>query len=314
MQTLSFKPDLNDALVRWEAFYQGAIIDRPLVCVTAPKKSGPMPRTPGYYECMYDPIEIVVEKAVRATEGIYYGGESIPSAWFSLGPHEIAAFCGAKIEFSSSSPETNWVIPFVKSWENGFSVKIDEESSAWKRCIDLYRAAAQAAEGKMLLCPPDLHTNLDLLADIRNPQQLCLDLIDVPKAIEKALQDTLCVFRKLWKEISINGSMETNGYFQGIYNREGAAVLCCDFSCMISPRLFKCTVAPVLEKEVSIVRNAIYHWDGPGALKHADAVFSLDGVYTISFVPTVGVATHLDYIDLYKKIQKIGKAVLFQGD
>jgi hypothetical protein len=34
--SLSLKPDLAEAAHRWEAFYAGEIIDRPVVCVTAP--------------------------------------------------------------------------------------------------------------------------------------------------------------------------------------------------------------------------------------------------------------------------------------
>lgn len=34
---LLFKPNLDDAAHRWNAYYEGEIIDRPIVCVTSPK-------------------------------------------------------------------------------------------------------------------------------------------------------------------------------------------------------------------------------------------------------------------------------------
>ena len=36
MSTLAFKPDFADAQHRWDAMWRHEIVDRPVICITAP--------------------------------------------------------------------------------------------------------------------------------------------------------------------------------------------------------------------------------------------------------------------------------------
>lgn len=94
---------------------------------------------------------------------------------------------------------------------------------------------------------------------------------------------------------------------------EGAATLQCDFSCMISPEMFRRWVLPTLEEEAEIVKHVVYHWDGPGALVHTEDLISSKGLHALGYVPGEGNGDPADYIDLYKKLQKGGKAVHVWG-
>jgi hypothetical protein len=47
---LAFKPDLAEAARRWEAFLHGDLIDRPVVCVTAPRRGVPPVPALTYHE------------------------------------------------------------------------------------------------------------------------------------------------------------------------------------------------------------------------------------------------------------------------
>jgi len=96
------------------------------------------------------------------------------------------------------------------------------------------------------------------------------------------------------------------------YAPDGVCVLACDFSALIGPEMFRRWVKPALEEESSLVRHAIYHWDGPRALVHFDEVMSIDGIHTIAFVPDPG-ESHLEYIDLFRRIQNAGKGVQVSG-
>ena len=98
-----------------------------------------------------------------------------------------------------------------------------------------------------------------------------------------------------------------------MFSFEGAAMLQCDFSCMISQDMFKKWVLPALEEEAAIVKNAIYHWDGPEALTHTDSLISSKGLYTLSFMPGAGNGNSINYLDLMKKVQQGGKAVQVFG-
>jgi len=83
-----------------------------------------------------------------------------------------------------------------------------------------------------------------------------------------------------------------------------------DVSCMISPSMFEEFVAPELEEMTSWLDGSIYHLDGPDALQHLDRLLALDELRAIQWTPGTGQETGLAWLDLYKRIQAAGKAVV----
>ncbi len=311
---LSFKPDLADAHRRWQAFYHGDLIDRPIVCVTAPRAGFPPAVPTTYYERVHGDMDDIVTRMLANAEATYWGGEAIPSAYLSFGPDEIGVFCGGEFGWSGDSGDTNWSKPFIADWDSQLPLRLQEDHPLWVRMQSLYRRAADRMAGKMLLHPLDLHTNLDLLSAVRGPQQLCLDLIEQPATIDRAMADARAVFPRMWRAIAEAGRMDEHGYCQTIYAMDGAAILQCDFSCMMSPAMFRRWVLPALEEEAALVKHAIYHWDGPGALVHTEDLIASRGLHTLSFVPGDGHGTHLDWLDLLRRVQAGGKAVQVWGE
>ncbi|NQT93933.1 MAG: hypothetical protein HQ559_14325, partial [Lentisphaerae bacterium] len=183
----------------------------------------------------------------------------------------------------------------------------------WLRMLELYRRTADRATGKMVLSSLDLHTNMDLLSAVRGPQRLCTDLLDCPDQIDRRMDEARAMFRPVWDAIAEAGRMDELGYCHCVYSMAGAATLQCDFCCMIGPEMFRRWVLPALEEEARLVKHAIYHWDGPGALVHADDLIASEGLHTLSYVPGHGHGGHLDYLDLYQRVQQGGKAVEFCG-
>jgi len=310
---LEFKPDLEEAVKRLEAFYAGDIIDRPVIMVTAPKEGVKGARGSNYYERVFGDMDDIIDRAIQSARATYYGGEAVPTFNPSFGPDEVAVFTGAEFRWSKDSGDTNWSVPYVDDWEKSLPITLKEDNPLWQRMLEFYRKAGEKLAGKMAICPLDLHTNMDLLAAIRGPQRLCEDTIDCPELIDRAMADARAIFPKLWDAISEAGRMRENGYCHGIYSMEGAAYLQCDFSCMISPEMFHRWVLPALEEEAEIVKHVVYHWDGPGALIHADDLIASKGLHTMSYVPGAGYGGHSNYIDLFKRVQKGGKAVQFWG-
>ena len=99
----------------------------------------------------------------------------------------------------------------------------------------------------------------------------------------------------------------------GFYSPVGAATLQCDFSCMMSPRMFRRWVLPALEEEAETVHRVCYHWDGPGAVVHTDDLVASRGLHTLSYVPGDNRGSHIDYLPLMKRVQAGGKAVQVWG-
>ena len=309
---LAFKPDMAEAARRWAAYLAGDLIDRPLVCVTAPREGRTAPPGMGYRDRVCGDLDRVIENALQSAAATFFGGEAIPGMWTSFGPDEIAVFCGSEFLWDQGSEGTNWSRPVIKEWAASLPLRLHVDHPLWQRMLTLYRTAAERVAGKMLLGHLDLHTNMDLVAALRGPERLCMDLVDRPEIIDRAMLDARAVFRKVWAEIAAAGRMYERGHCTGLYSMEGASVVSCDFICMISPDMFRRWVLPAFAEEAAIVKHAFFHWDGPGALVHADDLLSCQGLHTFGYVPTVGPGgriRHIECLDLLKRIQAAGKAV-----
>ncbi|MFH0964440.1 MAG: hypothetical protein V2A58_10565 [Planctomycetota bacterium] len=310
---LAFKPDFEEAAKRWDAFLHGEILERPVICVTAPRDGHAEAARIPYRERVLGDLDEIIDQMLRAAEATYYGGEAIPTEGLSFGPDEIACFCGGELKWSEGSGDTNWSEPFVESWADVLPLQIQQENTLWQRMLRFYERAAERLAGKALLSPPDLHTNMDLLAGLRGAGRLCMDLMDIPEVIDRAMDSARAIFPTLWKAVATAGKMYERGFCQNtMYSMTGAAYLQCDFSCMLSPDMFRRWVLPALEEEAQTVKHAVYHWDGPGALVHADALIGSKGLDTLSYVPGVG-RSHLDHVELLQRVQAGGKAVEVWG-
>ena len=77
-------------------------------------------------------------------------------------------------------------------------------------------------------------------------------------------------------------------------------------SCMISEEMFGEFVVPALEREAADADTMVYHLDGPGALKHIEALCKMESLDLISWVPGAQ-SPNGDWAWLYDKIAGYGK-------
>jgi len=311
---LSLKPDMEEAARRWDAFYAGEIIDRPVVCVTAPREGvASVPPRLTYREKAFGDVDEVIFRELARAEATFCGGEEVPAFFPSLAVDEVAAYVGAEIQWHPDSPDTNWAVPFVENWEEVLPLRLREDNPLWQRVMTLYERASELLAGKMLIAPLDFHTNMDLLAAIRGPERLCTDLLDQPDVVEEAMKSARAIFPQLWDHVTRAGKMHERGFWQYIFSMEGAALLCCDFIAMISPAMFRRFVLPALEEEASIVKHVFFHWDGPRALVHEADILACEALYLLEYVPGAGEGRYIDHVDLFKRWQAAGKAVWVSG-
>jgi hypothetical protein len=304
---LELKPDLADAARRWDAFFAGEMLDRPIVCVTAPREGAePAPAAATYRDCVFMDIDEVVNKQLRNAEATFFGGEAIPGVGFSCGPDETAVWCDAELGWSEDSGNTNWSLPCIDDWAEAPPIAVREDNYLYQRMRALHGRAAELVAGKTTIAMIDLHTNMDLVAAMRGPQRLCTDLLDAPEAIDRAMMQARAAFPVIWDAVWEAGCISEVGYAP-------STTLQCDFSCMMSPAMFRRWVLPALEEEAEIVGNVVYHWDGPGALAHTEDLIASKGLHTLSYVPGDGHGGHTGFIDLFKHVQAGGKAVQVWG-
>ena len=162
--------------------------------------------------------------------------------------------------------------------------------------------------GKILICPPTLVANLDVLAALRGPQRLMIDLAVCPEKVQRALAQVNAAHTQIMAACAravpvrpLRQHERGGRVHDGPQSRPQ-----CDASCMISPAMFRELVAPCLESEANDADVFVYHLDGPGAIKHLEALCGIDKLDMIAWVCGAG-DEDKDWSALYDRIDRLGK-------
>jgi hypothetical protein len=308
---LSFKPNLSEAIERWRAFWNQEIIKRPCVAVTAPKEG--VEPAPGWRYPLRpdDHFDRVLDGVEAHLASRHFGGEAMPAWEPCFGPDQLAAFVGARLDYSRDSSGTSWSVPFVESWEEALPLRLGAGNDSWARMLEAVRMAGERGKGKFLVATLDMHSNLDWLAAIRDPIQLSMDLLDTPDLVGRAMANVRQLYRELYEAIWEAAGMEGRGTSSWLpYYCEGRyATTQCDFACLISPAQFNEFVLPALEEECDGLDHSVYHYDGKTALQHFDAVTGIKSLDGIQWTPTAGGPPMMEWTDLLKRFQAAGKSL-----
>jgi hypothetical protein len=113
-----FKPDYEQTLKRMEAFWEGDLLDRPLVqfrlekpdeeCVPLPDM-GERTVTEFWLDAQYQ-----AELALAQLSHLRFLGDTLPIAWANLGPDVFPAFYGCPLHFGDYG--TSWSEPILQDW------------------------------------------------------------------------------------------------------------------------------------------------------------------------------------------------------
>ena len=96
----------------------------------------------------------------------------------------------------------------------------------------------------------------------------------------------------------------------GLWHPEKWYVTSCDFICMISQEMFARYILPELREEIDYLQGkTIFHLDGPGALKHLDALLEIENLAGIQWVYGAGQPSARHWLPVLQKIQKAGKRI-----
>jgi len=150
----------------------------------------------------------------------------------------------------------------------------------------------------------DLHTNGDLVAALREPQDLCLDLADDPESVRAACDYVTeagyrLMFEDLWDRVRAAGQPCTT--WAPILHAGPAYVTNCDFICMISTRQFEQTILPSIVEEMRYLERNIFHLDGPGALRHLPTLLDLPELHGLQWVYGAGNGPAARWVDVYRR-------------
>ena len=286
-------PGSEMALKRTYAWFENAIIDRPPVRFVAhnafveqlaAEMAGLQPEE---RRARWFDSEFQVDAFWRGIEGRTVHGETFPVFWPNLGPDVYAGFYGAELIYGES---TSWSIPMVKTWEDVPKVQLDLNNPYFDKLADLTDHAFERSPGKFLVGYTDLHPGLDCVAAWRDPQQLCIDMIDDPELVQVLAGKAIADFETLYD--SFDATIKAHGQpsisWMGIPSFGRMHIPSCDFSNLISPDFYVEFGLPILQREVKTMTHNVFHVDGKRVARHLEAILSVPEVHALQWVQGVG--------------------------
>ena len=311
-------PDWEQRVARHDAFWQREVLGRPPAYITLDKPAGshPQPAEKNYSEPRdwWMDFEYRAECILADVENAEYLGDALPQTYSSLGPEVFAAFLGCEMEYADRI--TSWSIPSLPDWQDVGTVKFSEENPYWRKVIEFTNVLLEVGRERFYTGLTDLHPGGDALAAFRDPQRLNVDLIESPDEVKALLRYVDEVYRQVYDfyydKLSSAGQAITT--WMPICSTKRWYVPSNDFSCMISPRMFREFFLPGLIEEFGHYDACIYHLDGPGALKHLDVLLEVPELNAIQWVAGAGNGGVADWMWVYEKCQAARKGLEIATD
>ena len=308
---MEYKEGWEETKARWTAFWNGEIIDRPIMLITTPSDDPPEIVIPDDYVYHWTDISHHIDYLEKRNLSTIYMGEAIPSvcpmsAW--------CAYYGGKTRFLR---DTIWHEPMFSDWRDAPDWDTAWRDAGYENLLSMMKALCEQRSGRYFVgFPPILFgAPSDMVAAMRGTDRYLLDLLEYPDEVENAqtrmAKNYAKVYDEIWALIHSYG-YEGYGNWWPIWSPEPLAVFQSDVSCMISETMFERFVAQHLETMTSHVVHAFYHLDGPDAIRHVDRICEMPNLDAIQWVPGAGTEPGaLQWLDLFKRIQGHGKAVYF---
>ena len=302
--------DLETIKQRFDAFWDGDVLDRPLIFITAPKerqKSIDFP-VPSSMEDRWTSIDYVLKKIELHFENTLFLADAIPWYLPNIGPDSFTSFLGANLSFRSE--ETSWAEPFLEDL-SGYEPVFDKSNKWWLFVEHLLDAVCQMAQGNFLVGVPDIHYGGDSLVATVGAQKLIRHIfsdMDEVKRLINRLADICCtVFDHYYEKISRvqEGSITwIPAYSPGRY-----FALQDDFSGLVSPRMFEEFFVEEVERLSKYLDNSLYHLDGPLSIGNLDRLLEIDSLDGIQWVPGAGAKPMSEWTGLCAKVLDAGKCL-----
>lgn len=312
-QSLLWKPDFEKTAARFEAWWQGEIVDRPPVTLSVlPQRpyTGPISAHDSERARWLD-VEFVVASAIARMERTDYVADSFPVFWANIGPEVSAVPFGCELTFTERSSWSHPVVHCAADWEKILQMQPDFENPYWQTMEAMMDLAIQRCQGRYIVGMTDLHGNYDILAALRDPQQLCLDLIDCPDLVLAAgrhvAQAYVTMFERQYAKVRAAGFGSTS--WLPMYHDGPAYIPSCDFWIMVSGKMAAEMMLPDILTEMAPLQRSIFHLDGPKALRHLDLLLDLPQLHAVQWVYGAGAGPAARWVEVYQRIQAAGKSL-----
>lgn len=313
------RQDWDTSRKRFETWWNGSALDRVLLQVYAPKKevspNAPPAVQPRSLEDQWFGIDYRLDAFEHQLAHTHYAGDAFPFFETHIGPGTMSLYLGAKPELQ---PNTVW---YGKCWDDIATApepSIDEDNKYWQFSQKFAAAAVERLHGRALVAFPDLIENLDTLSSLLGNHELLFHLVDAPDHVHRLQRPLVDIYAHYHTRLYEIIRDETGGSCFSAFQTWGpgrVAKLQCDFSAMISAKMFEEFVAPYLAEQCAKLDHTVYHLDGECALQHLDILLSIKDLNAIQWTPGAGKPGPADacYHWLWKKVRAAGKSCMVRG-
>lgn len=303
------KPDWPKAQARWTAFWNREATDRPLLDFRAPsgKPLPPLP-PPDRWETKYLDPDYVERQWLRTVESSYFGADGVPTVGFLMGGYALG--CDERVNFVEN---TVWhphmidrMVPPV-NWHPG-------PNDPWRAKLDrVIDRLVAASRGKFLVGYTSQVPLNDLLMLLRGTDDFLMELVENTDDCVRCLEQVLPLWVENKEHIRSRIDPHQYGFVQGYpgsWSKSFVFMTQSDMSCMISPALFERWVLRELDLLSERYPVMWYHLDGPGAVKHLDALLARPYIRCIQYVPGAGQEPNGPaWAELYRRVQAAGRCL-----
>jgi len=306
---LEYCPEAQTIMDRYAAWWNCEILDRPIVTVGIRQPPMDLPRKEHatVRDRWFD-----FEHAIACHDAYYrqwvHVGDALPTYIPNLGPEVAATLFGCELEFSD---ESSWSKPIASSCREVLEMECNLESPYWQTIRDMVDLSLEAGKGKWVTGYTDLHTNGDLLASLRDPQELCMEMIDDPEGIRLACEHVTnsfaSIYDDVWNRIDDYGQPSVTWLHAPAWGK--MFVPNCDFNALISKEMFQEAIWPSILREVGHCDRNIFHLDGPTALQHLELILQEPAIEGLQWVYGAGNGPASKWEAVYKMAQDHGKCL-----
>lgn len=285
-------------------------LDRSLLVIEAAQPAGRAapPLTDPHltqFDSDFSPDHIIFQ-IEQELDKIHYFGDAFPKWFPNFGAGFLAALLGSTPEYNN---KTTWFHPPPIFRLASLEKPIDQNQLWYKRFNAIYTTAAQRWGGEILIAYTDIGGNLDILASLMGSQQLLTAIMDKPDEIKVYCKHITRRWLELYQLLNENLPKQQKGQtcWAPIWAPGTTYMLQSDLSIMISPRMFNQFVLPDIEACCDVIEYPFYHLDGPGAVRHIDALLSIKKLRGIQWIPGAGAPPPEEWLPLLEKIRNAGK-------
>jgi hypothetical protein len=280
----------------------------------SPRERIEKPREPGSIREAYSDAGLRAQKNHYELAHQSFPADVLPVSDTNIGPGSLALFLGSEPGFSQ---DTVWFEPSIDAClqpEQLPAFRFDDSNEWWQVTENTLIACSHLARGKYLVGCPDLIENVDILAALRDPQRLMVDMIDRPEWVEEKVHEINQVwfdaYQRIYDIIKLEDGSSTFGAFR-LWGPGKTAKVQCDASAMFSPGMFRRFVLPCLTQQCEWLDFSMYHLDGTQAICHLDALLEIEALDAIEWTPQAGIERggHPRWYDMYRRILAHGKSV-----